>query len=263
MRDFTKVKNVADAIASATDGSAVDSSLAGVEMPQEKISPGNTSMPVDTYSGVHPDIQVIEDRSEGFSSQTAAQDVNINNSKKVRPATKIDFENLDESMILDLPFIKAKSFDVAAMLHMKPKDPEVRFRWVNWKSNEGSNYQMFKSIGFKNAVVADINQNVTPVGDNLLQDGDNIKYHDVILMKVNVLRLMQAYKANIQRSLQMVGRWSENALQEARRTFRNEVSPALLAQMKEQGLNVEFYTPSAKEQKDDEEREARQTASVV
>lgn len=209
---------------------------------------GTTSVPQSQYDKVTPDIDVI-DRSEGFSSQGASEgggqfipNVQTPKYSSARPAVKYDLATLDESNILDLPMIEAKSFDVPAILQVKPKDASLRFRWVNFKNEEGGNYQKFKAIGYANATTEDVSE-ATPIGENLLIDGTTIKFYDVILMKIGVIRLMQAYKANIFKSLAMVGRSPERALKEARRVWNNEVSPDMVKAMKDQGLTVDFYIP--------------------
>jgi len=228
-------------VATATDAGAFDSAESGLPM---------TPINNDTHT-------VRQQAEAGFSSASAQSpfvpDVqvspppSVNKGTEVRPASKFDLENLNESNIMDMPFIQAKGFDIAAMLQVKAKDPAIRFRWVNFKNNEGGNYQMFKSIGFVNAVVEDVDLQTTPLSEYIVHEDGAIKYFDVILMKINVMRLMQAYKANIQKSLTMVGRWSENAKREAERTFRRDVSPDMLELLKQKGLQVEFFEPKNKE----------------
>ncbi len=142
------------------------------------------------------------------------------------------------------------------MLDVKLKDPAYRARWVNFKNNEGGNYDMFKSIGFENCTVDDIDQDRTPIGDSIKKQDGALKYYDVILMKVNTLRLMQAYKANIQESLQRVGRFSEAAKAEAQRMFKDSVGEDILNELKKHGHKVEFYI-STKEDEDRDNENAR------
>lgn len=242
--DKDKVNEVANKVTSASDGGAFDSDLAGVSTQQAPLS-GNTSIHPDQYKGNSPDVVSAVDRTKGFSSMVAA--LPLKNERNARGATEIDLANLNESNMMDIPFIEAKSYEIASMLEVKAKDPVNRFRWVNYKNNEGGNYQMFKAIGFTNATAEDVDQKLTPLGENLIRDDNSIKYYDVILMKVNVIRLMQAYKANVVKSLNAVGRWNQSALAEAKRTFNNEVSPDMVAAMKQQGLSVDFYIPSKDE----------------
>lgn len=245
MTDLSRLQKAAKDTLNAKDGGALDSSLAGVEMPKEKEKIiGNT-----TQNSV-PGFSSVEASKPTFLDKNTTQAPDPYNPNGARPASKFDLESLDESKIMDLPFIQAKSFDIAAMLQVKAKDPSVRFRWVNWKNYEGGNYAMFKSIGFQDATVEDVDETVTPIGEHLVKDGTTIKFYDVVLMKVNVFALMSAYKANIQKSLRQVGRWSDDALKAANETFKNSVSSDMLMAMKQAGYNVEFFNPTLKDMTD-------------
>lgn len=259
-RDFRNpITEVAAAINNSSDGGALDSSLAGTKMTyseeQQKIKdefapPQNTtqdSAVPGMISNYGPGTEAGVDRTSGFSRQ-------VNNdptafipslhSPKARPATAFDLAKLDESNIMDIPFIEAKSLDIPAMLQIKPKEANIRFRWVNFKNNEGGNYGMFKAIGFTNATPDDVDGEI---GEHLRKEDGTIKWWDVILMKVNVITLMSAYKKNIQRSLHQVGRWDKGALEEAKKTFANSCSADALQALKQAGLNVEFYVPNKAE----------------
>ena len=224
-----------------------------------KIEPGNISTETAQYrasvaNSFTPDVQPSIDRTKGFSSQASAPvkqpftpDVHV--SKQARPATDDDVRNLDESNIMAMPFIQAKSFDIPAMLQVKPRDAAIRFRWVNFKNHEGGNYSMFKAIGFVNAKPDDVQGTL---GEHFKTEDGSIKFYDVVLMKINVFRLLSAYKANVQKSLERVGRWDKTALTEAKRSFNNDCSADMLKAMKEAGLSVDFYVPSRTElEKDD------------
>jgi hypothetical protein len=228
---------------------------------KDKLGPdtGNTSMPAH-----NDDTEVIKS-DQGFSSVGAHSDTVTNNEsdgKRVRPANNIDLANLDESMLMGLPYIQAKSFDVASMLDVKPRDPAYRFRWVNFKNNEGGNYDMFKSVGFENATVDDIDQKRTPLGDSIKKQDGTLKYYDVILMKISTIRLMSCYKANIQESLERVGRFNEKAKKEAQRMFREDVGDDILNELKKHGHNVEFYVHTKEDEDRDNRNASRHNASV-
>jgi hypothetical protein len=245
----------------ATDPAAMDSDLAQAA----ELAKGNTS--ADTRASIGstpftPDVQVRPPNSEGFSSGTlghdpfnpdvvitpppSSADQNVARTKKARGATKQDLANLTEADILNMPFIEASNFDVPAMLQLRPKDGGIRFRWVNYKNYEGGNYDMFKAIGFTNASTADVEG---PVQDSLLKEDGTIKWFDVILMKVDLLRIMGVYKKNIIRSLEMVGRWQKTAIAQARRTIENEAGSDIWEQLKSRNQTVEFYAPSVSEMK--------------
>lgn len=248
-KDSSVIQKAADDIMSATDASALDSNLSGIPVGPGPTS-GNTSIPAEQYKGMSPDTMSLVDRTDGFSSSAASNPAAFTSvavPKGARPATGIDLVSLNESNMMSIPFIEAKEYSIASMLEVKLKDPAYRPRWVNFKNNEGGNYQMFKAIGFENATADDVDQVATPLGENLIREDHTIKFYDVILMKVNTIRLMQAYKANVVKSLNMVGRWSDAALKEAKRTFNNDVSQDLVRAMKQQGLSVDFYIPSKDE----------------
>lgn len=247
----------------SNDGGSVDDNLKDfiTDPPQRPLDPiGNTSIPASQYDSASPDI-MLPDTKAGFSSQAASEGgtsfiprtgVKGNGEAKARGASLIDLENMNESMLFDLPYIDAKSFDLPALLQIKPKDPAIRFRWVNFKNEEGGNLQKFKATGWTNATVDDIHES-TPVGENLVLDGTTIKFYDVMLMKIGTIRLMQAYKANMLKAMQMVGRSPERALNEAKRMFNNDCSPDMISAMKKAGLSVDFYTPNKEETEKDME----------
>lgn len=219
-----------------------------------------------------PDIKLVGERHpEGLSSDAISRPKTIDQTgsgdidpKRGRPATKIDISKLDETMIMSMPFIKTSHDIVPGILFLKPKDPTVRFRWVNYKNWEGGNYQRFRAIGFSNASKEDVDTAVTPVGDNCIE-GTEIKWYDVILMKINVFVLMSLYKGNILSALQKVGRFQENAMSEAQRQFNEDIYSGLVEgtgphaggrlltaykRMKAQGMNIEFYVPGLDEKSD-------------
>ena len=188
----------------------------------------------DSGNPYQPDIDVKPPHSSTDQQQPASQ--------FVRPATNADLSKLTESDILGLDWISAKSFDVPAMLDLRPKDGSIRFRWVNFKNYEGGNLAMFKAIGFVNALPEDC---IGPVSEHLLRSEDGtIKWFDVLLMKISVLTLMGIYKHNMIRSLQMVGRWQTQAIEQAKRTVENEVGSDIWRALAKQGKRVEFYAPS-------------------
>lgn len=143
--------------------------------------------------------------------------------KEAKPATEIDLENLDESMIMNLPQIKAASFELNNFLHLKFKDKTLRGRWANCKNYVQGNLHRFLQLGYKIAEVADIDETQTPVDISMI-DGTQIKYHDVILLKIDVIRLMELYKAGILKSQDRLVRAREKGLAQAQVEFKNFVN---------------------------------------
>jgi hypothetical protein len=135
-----------------------------------------------------------------------------------RAAEKIDISQIDESVIMRLPQIKAASFEIIDILNPKPKDPAIRFRWVNYKNNVAGNMSRYLALGFTVATLADVDLEKTPIDPSMI-DGTQIKYYDVVLLSINVLRLMALYKANILKSANRLIKAKERGLNEANRQF--------------------------------------------
>jgi hypothetical protein len=171
----------------------------------------------------------------------------------VRPATDIDLENLDESKIMDMPEIRAASFEVISMLDLKPKDKSMRFRWANYKNFVAGNLARYYALGYQVASIEDVDVERTPVDPSMIE-GTQVKYYDIMLIKIPVMRLMQLYKSNILRSVNRLIKNKERGLKEANRQFAtslqaeagltsgyNKVKQAMGGQEP-----VEFYTPGGK-----------------
>lgn len=167
--------------------------------------------------------------------------------KVATPATEIDLENLNESMIMDMPEIKAASFKIIDMLDPKPKDKSIRFRWANCKNHVAGNLGKYLAIGFQVAQLDDVDQVRTPIDPSMV-DGTQVKYYDVLLLKINVIKLMELYKTNILKSISKLVKAKEKGLAEANRQFQSDISatPGASAQLSKyrQALGhepVEFY----------------------
>jgi hypothetical protein len=191
-------------------------------------------------SPYQPDVQIIPPPSSADQNSAA-------NPVVPRAATVRDLSNLTESDILNLDFVDAKAFDIPAMLQVKPRDGNIRFRWVNFKNYEGGNYAMFKAIGFSNAKPEDVEG---PLSEHLLKEDGTIKWFDVVLMKVPVLHLMGIYKKNIIKALMKVGRWQTEAIAQAKRTLEHDVGSDVLNALRKQDKKIEFYAPTVKEMED-------------
>jgi len=169
---------------------------------------------------------------------------------KTRPASAIDLSNIDESMIMNMPQIKAASFEIIDILNPKPKDPAIRFRWANYKNAVAGNLGRLKSLGFEVAHVDDVDMAKSHIDESMI-DGTQIKYYDVILMKVGTIRLMSLYKANIIKSVSKLARIKKQGIAEAQRTFAADVESipggARAYNRAKQAIGgrepVEFYDP--------------------
>lgn len=114
-----------------------------------------------------------------------------------RTAMDEDYRRIDESMILDLPFIKAADYSMSTEFNPRPKDPSVRFRWVNFVNFVQGNMMRLIADGFEVASVDDVDLDKTPIHPKMI-DGTQIKQYDVVLMKISVLRLMSLYRRNLE-----------------------------------------------------------------
>jgi len=183
----------------------------------------------DKQGGFAPAIEVTSSNS-GFTGQETKKHLDDLTGKKikrvgdgVRPAEEVDLANIDESMIMDMPAIKATAFKIIDILDPKPKDKALRFRWANYKNYVGGNLGKYLAIGFQVASLDDIDQKRTPIDPSMV-DGTQIKWYDVILLKINVIRLMELYKTNIIKSINKLERTKAKGLAEATRQFQSDIS---------------------------------------
>jgi hypothetical protein len=142
---------------------------------------------------------------------------------KAGTATKADLANIDESMIMDLPMIQASNFSIPGQYSPKPKDPAIRFRWVNCINALQSNMQRFLALGFVLATPDDVDQVKTPLADSMI-NGTQIKQYDVVLMKINVLQLMALYKKNVMDSLYKLDSVQRGGVAAASQSFMDDIS---------------------------------------
>lgn len=168
-----------------------------------------------------------------------------------RPANRIDLSKLDESMILEIPEIEAATFELIGLLDPKPKDKSIRFRWANYKNNVQGNLARYYALGYSNASIDDVDQEQSPIHESMI-DGTTIKYYDIMLLKIPVLRLMSLYKANIVKSVNRLIKFKERGIKEARREFNDSLSGRDKTRYNEfkstlQKEPVEFYVPGAEE----------------
>lgn len=180
---------------------------------QQQSEVGNTLHPPEFY----------KDKDNFAPSMTITPPPSKTTKKTAKPATEMDLENLDESMIMNLPQIKAASYELNNFLNLKFKDKTLRPRWANCKNYVQGNLHRFLQLGFAVTGVDDIDQTKTPVDASMI-DGTTIKYHDVIHLKINVVRLMELYKAGILKSLDRLTRAKEKGLAEANRQFASDIS---------------------------------------
>lgn len=191
----------------------------------------------DEYNKVQPGVTVTpsSDKKAYQGPVTPRQREEIIERLNAGQATDADLERIDESMVMDLPFIKASNYSIPGQYNPKPKDPAIRFRWVNCVNALQSNMQRFLALGFVLATPDDVDQVRTPLGASMI-DGTQIKQYDVVLMKINVMQLMALYKKNVLDSLYKLDMATNGrtAIAAAQQTFHDLVDSDPMARS---GLN--------------------------
>lgn len=159
--------------------------------------------------------------------------------------------SLREEDILENPLITAKSLDIPAILDLQPKDPTMMFRWVHLKGYDGQNYAIRKSQGFVDARPEDIKgfdpkdpEATLPTGT--IVDG-KVMYIDVVLMKIEKLKLFGHYKRVLEKSNKALRKPGDKAVLEAQAFFASEVGQGVLNMLRAQGKDVSFYIPKGSE----------------
>lgn len=136
----------------------------------------------------------------GTSPLTERQREDLINRLRAHTATDADMARIDESMIFDLPFIKAADYSITQNFSPLPKDPSVRFRWVNCVNFIQGNMMKLMQDGFEVATIDDVNTDKTPIHSTMIK-GTEIHNYDTVLMKISVLKLMSLYRRNMENSL--------------------------------------------------------------
>lgn len=250
-----------DAIQEALKTQATDSALQELIEQDNAIELEDLNETIAAFSD--PDDQRIKETGQTTGLQEPHREAGLSPAvehikaparQAVRPATMDDLENLDESMIMNMPEIKAVSFELIDMLNPKFKDKTIRGRWANCKNNVAGNLGKYLSIGFSYATPDDIDTTRYKLDPSMIE-GNTIKYYDVVLLKINVLRLMQLYKTNIVRSINKMGNAAVRGKNEAKRQFSADLAsiPGASNRYSEakQALGgaepIEFYTPGVDE----------------
>jgi hypothetical protein len=212
--DFDPVNPLADLATKVQEHlrqNVADNSMSSV--PQEAYQTGGVTVTPSTDTKAYTGQLTPRDREDLIGRMKAGS------------ATKADMANIDESMIMDLPMIVASDFSIPGQYDPKPKDPAIRFRWVNFVNWVQGNLQRFIALGFECATPDDVDQVRTPLADIMVQ-GTQIKQYDVVLMKVNVLKLMALYKRTVLSSLNKLDLVNSGkmGLATAQQTFMDDLS---------------------------------------
>ena len=227
--------------------------LASMDEPINRTTPVTDLPDPNVNAEVSDSMSLHDNKKFAGKGFTSANEIypNPSQDRHARAASKFDISKLDESMILDMPQIKAATFEIITMLELKPKDPAIRFRWANYKNFVSGNLARYYALGFQNASIDDIDVEKTPVHESMLE-GSTVKYYDIILLKVSVLRLMELYKANMIKSVNRLIEHRERGLREANRDFASGLSAGDRANYNKlkEALGrepVEFFVPGAEE----------------
>lgn len=156
-----------------------------------------------------PELKTVQPKSmaDGISSGTVAV-------KPVNPSTVDDF--MSESIV-------ARPLRLPNYLDVRCKDPNFIPRWVNFKTQNGARYSMFKSSGFRNAKqeeMVGLSEEITVGSDGMIKD------HDVVLMVAPKSIVFGAYKQNALNSMRMISRTGAmgRAKEESDRVIRQGIS---------------------------------------
>lgn len=189
-----------------------------------------TSVPGEAYKTGGVSVEPSTDKKAYQGPLLIRQREDLIKRLQTHTATEEDMALIDESMVMDLPFIKAADFTIPGQYNPKPKDPSIRFRWVNCINALQSNMQRFLALGFTLARRDDVDEVKTPLAESMI-DGTQIRQYDVVLMKIPVLQLMALYKRNVQDSLfKLDGVTSGNMSKAAaEQTFSDDISHDLMA----------------------------------
>jgi hypothetical protein len=168
------------------------------KMKQDQADNTMTSVPAEAYTrGGNVQVTPSSDKKAFLGPITPRQREDMIERFRARTATDDDMRRLDESMILDLSFIKTAGYDIQDSFHPIPKDPSIRFRWVNKVNFVQGNMMRLMADGFEAASIDDVDTVKTPIHPKMI-DGTQITQYDVVLMKISVLKLMAIYKRNIE-----------------------------------------------------------------
>lgn len=160
----------------------------------------------------------------------------------------IDWSKVSEEDILRLP-LEAKAFSDVPMLAVKPKDSTVVFYFaycgnLDAKDNRAgpTNIAKLKAKGYEFATLADVDGGEEKLIEGSVGADGLIRYYDVVLMKINKLRLYQHLKAKL---IQAVGRTdpmkANKMAAEGAEAFMENTNSAALAAARQSGKHVSFY----------------------
>lgn len=133
--------------------------------------------------------------------------------------------------------IVAKPLQQPDFVNLRPRNPEIMFRWVNRAAGDGQRLDQMVASGFALAVATD----VIGLPPSLLRDGRIIN-GDLILMKIDRKTYLGALKYNEQRALAQRGT-SKTNLEVGKKNLRETVG----AMPTELQKKINVFVPSQTE----------------
>lgn len=98
---------------------------------------------------------------------------------------RIDAPELSDSIV-------AKPLVMPDFIHVKSANPNVSFRWINYKAGDGLRYSQAQAQGWANATSKDVAPGC--LGSYIREGGTKIVNGDLILMKIDRARYLGALK---------------------------------------------------------------------
>lgn len=167
---------------------------------------------------------------------------------ETKTADEIDLDDLDETTLLKYN-IEARSLEGMALMNLKPSHNDIVLRYCYYTGNENdqttrTNMARYKAWKFEFATIDDVQGGEAGLGDCYIDSANKIRYADVVLMKINKIRLMSHYKAGLLRSLNRVDLANMEATQMAETTFKTEPGYNV-TKSRHPKADIEFYNPQA------------------
>jgi hypothetical protein len=126
--------------------------------------------------------------------------------RHLSPTIEQDYHDVE----LDLD-VESKPLVMPNFTDVKPRNPAVALRWINFVWQNGLRYQQCRYAGWENARIEDCQLNQVPLA--FIKDG-GIRNGDLILMKHQDTLYRGALKYNRENALRRVGRQAIRAKQE-------------------------------------------------
>lgn len=134
--------------------------------------------------------------------------------------------------------ITARSLAVPDFINVKTKNPNLSFRWINFKAGDGLRYSQAQAQGWQNATYADCAIAGEDIPEVYKKDGKIIN-GDVILMKIDRATYLGALKNKHNQALHLAGHSGHH--QEAARRVGQEIGGI----PKEATGKISVFQPSA------------------